>query len=117
MTASTRIAKTVEHPPKLKHTCKRQDQPETEHQADLEALDEPYVPDDLLEDEELVEGEDNAGLAHREPFRNPFEGQPECFRGTSDKFIMTEYQGHIASCVYDDFLSYKFIYFLNCLIL
>ncbi|MCH90024.1 putative IMP dehydrogenase/GMP reductase [Trifolium medium] len=81
-TASARRAKTVEHPPKPKCTCKRQDQPETEHpetehQADPKALDEPDVPDDLLDDKELLKGEENAGLTQCEPFRNSFEGQPE----------------------------------------
>jgi hypothetical protein len=63
-----------------------------------EAQPEPKA---AVEDEE--EGED-----HIPDFHNPFDGQPNpdvFLGGPSDKSALTEYMGHIARCIYENFVS------------
>jgi hypothetical protein len=59
--ASPRRAKVDEHPPKRTRKCPAQYEPEAtepkhEHQDDLKAMYQANSPNDLLYDEELIEG-------------------------------------------------------------
>jgi hypothetical protein len=62
-----------------------------------------------MPDEEMHEAQPEPKADDGIPeFRNPFEGHldPEVFPGApSDKSILTEYESHIARCIYENVVS------------
>jgi hypothetical protein len=80
--------------------------------------DEPFDLEPLqISDEEMHEAqpkpeaeaamEDEVGDDKAE-FQNPFEGHPNpgvFLGGPSDKSVLSEYGGHIARCIYENFVN------------
>ncbi|GAU31381.1 hypothetical protein TSUD_19260 [Trifolium subterraneum] len=68
-----------------------------------ESEDEQQHHNEEMQEAQPTLVEDEKGHACRETFQNPFEEQPnpDTFsRGTSDKFVLATYEGHILPNVF-----------------